>query len=157
MEIIHHSLAETGSAATAITLAVERGTLAKRRWRGVASDGREFGFDLEKPLRDGESFASADGKIYAIAQKPEPVLELSIEAERAAASFVRLGWIIGNLHFPLALDGSAVLTPDDPALRQLFDREGLRYVPCEKVFRPLSGGHSHTHDDGPGRDHHHDH
>jgi urease accessory protein UreE len=29
---------------------VERLKLAKRRWRGAATDGEEFGFDLEKPL-----------------------------------------------------------------------------------------------------------
>ena len=33
-----------------VILTADRATLAKRRWRGVAQDGREFGFDLDHVL-----------------------------------------------------------------------------------------------------------
>ena len=33
-----------------ISLTVERRVLAKRRWRGEAEDGTDFGFDLVSPL-----------------------------------------------------------------------------------------------------------
>ena len=34
-----------------IPLTVERRVLAKRRWRGKAEDGTDFGFDLDVPLK----------------------------------------------------------------------------------------------------------
>ena len=39
-----------------ISLTVERRVLAKRRWRGQAEDGTDFGFDLISPLRNGICF-----------------------------------------------------------------------------------------------------
>jgi urease accessory protein len=153
MEIIHHAIAIPADPIERIPLEVERGTLAKRRWRAVASDGREFGFDLEHPLADGAIVLEDGGRAYVISQKAEPVLVVQLQNHGAhgPAELARLGWIIGNLHFPLALNGEAALVPDDPALRQLFERERIAFTASEQVFKPVSGGHSHSHDD----DHHH--
>jgi urease accessory protein len=147
MEIIRSALAQTAPGLLRIPLKVERAVLAKRRWRGRAEDGMEFGFDLVAPLAEGNAFFENDAASYVIEQKPEPVLELSAVncGLRSTSDFARLGWLIGNLHFPLALDGDSVLVPDDPALRQLFEREHIAFAPCERVFKPLSGGHSHGH------------
>jgi urease accessory protein len=54
-----------------------------------------------------------------------------------------MGWLIGNLHFPLEVAGTTVRVADDPALRQLFAREGIAFTACARVFHPLSGGHRH--------------
>ena len=81
-----------------IPLRVERRVLAKRRWRGQADDGTDFGFDLEAPLRDGICFHAVEDKKYIINQKPEAVLRVQYESKKEAAS---LAWQIGNLHFPL--------------------------------------------------------
>lgn len=150
MEIVHHSLADAAPELPRVRLAVDRLTLAKRRWRGTAEDGQEFGFDLEHPLADGDAFFRTDAAIYIIEQKPEPVLELAADTDPARAA--QLGWTIGNLHFPLALAGAAILVPDDPALRQLFAREHIPFTPREAVFQPLRTAHSHAH---PAAEQHH--
>ena len=51
--------------------------------------------------------------------------------------------MIGNLHFQIEIAGDIVRVVDDPAVRQLFEREGIAYTACKRVFHPLSGGHHH--------------
>jgi urease accessory protein len=143
MTIVQQAMESADSGLSIIRVPVDRFTLAKRRWRGVAEDGTEFGFDLEKPLTDGAAISATGGSVYIIAQKYEPVLEVALGSDASTAA--RLGWLIGNLHFPLELVGPTVRVADDSALRQLFEREGLTFIPCKRVFRPLGGGHSHGH------------
>lgn len=139
--MIHHHLHHWRKDAEKIMLNVDRLTLAKRRWRSVAADGVEFGFDLEHALADGDVFFEKDAAIYVIAQKAEPVLEVDLGTDAAKAA--RLGWIIGNLHFQLDVAEGRVRVADDPALRQLFEREHIHFNAGEAVFHPLSGGHHH--------------
>jgi urease accessory protein len=145
MEIIHGVLTGALPDRPQIRLPVDRLTLAKRRWRGIAEDGAEFGFDLASPLRDGDLFFASIQGSYVIAQKYEPVLEIQ-SAKVGVRSFTdaaRLGWVIGNLHFQIAIAGDVVQVVDDPAVRQLFEREGIPFTSCKRVFHPLSGGHQH--------------
>jgi urease accessory protein len=141
MEIIHQPLTTWDPALPQTRIPVERLTLAKRRWRGVAEDGQEFGFDLETPLQDNAAVFQAATAVYILSQKYEPVLEVALGTDSPTAA--RLGWLIGNLHFTIEVAGSTVRVIDDPAVRQLFEREAIAYVPCKRVFRPLSGGHHH--------------
>ena len=141
MEIIRAPILEWKASLPTIRISVDRLTLAKRRWRGVAEDGSEFGFDLEAPLPDGARVFQNDAAAYVIAQKYEPVLEVALGTDAPVSA--RLGWIIGNLHFPLEVAGTVVRVADDPALRQLFDREHISFFACKRVFHPLSGAHHH--------------
>jgi urease accessory protein len=141
MHLIHAALANPPDEFPRGRIPVDRLTLAKRRWRGVAEDGVEFGFALEHPLRDGDAVFATDAALYVVAQKYEPVLEISFTTDAAAAA--KLGWMIGNLHFPLEIADGVVRVEDDVALRQLFEREGISFVACKRVFHPLSGGHRH--------------
>jgi urease accessory protein len=143
VELIHGPLAQTNTAVTILRLPVERLTLAKRRWRGTSEDGQEFGFDLERPLGDGAAFFKTESALYVIAQKYEPVLEIALGTDAAAAA--RLGWIVGNLHFAIEVAESVVRVTDDPAIRQLCEREAIAFTACKRVFHPLGGGHSHGH------------
>ena len=147
MTIIRQALDVSPSQFSPIRLAVERLTLAKRRWRGVAEDGAEFGFDLERPIGDGAAFHQAGSAIYLIAQKYEPVLELQIAdcGLQRGSDAARVGWLIGNLHFQIEVLDEAIRVEDDSAVRQMFAREGLKFTPCKRVFHPLGGGHSHGH------------
>jgi urease accessory protein len=145
MEIIRHSLAGPTAELRKIAVPVDRLTLAKRRWRGVAEDGRELGFDLEESLHDGDAVLQAGDACYVIAQAPELVLEVRLQESGSAAA--RLGWLIGNLHFQMEVTPEVIRVADDPALRQLFTREGIAFVEREAVFHPLGGGHSHGHHD----------
>lgn len=144
MDLIDEHLGTADFALPRVELRVERLTLAKRRWRGVAVDGREFGFVLDRPLVDGEAFFATERTVYVIAQIAEPVLEIrSSHFGTRSADAARLGWMIGNLHFPLAIDGDRIRVADDPALRQLFEREEIPFTACAAVFQPLPGGHRH--------------
>ncbi len=129
---------------TIVTLTADRATLAKRRWRGVAQDGREFGFDLDHGLVDGSVFHRGAGKCYVISQASEPVLEIELGRNPVLAAV--LAWQIGNLHFPIEVTESVIRSPDDPAIRQMLQREAIAWRPATAVFRPLrSTGHAHHH------------
>jgi urease accessory protein len=125
-----------------VRLVVDRLTLAKRRWKRNAEDGSEFGFDLERPLRDGVVFYQTEKATYVISQKAEPVLEIVLIPRSAPVA--RLGWAIGNLHFPIEVTDDAIRVPDDPALRQLFTKEGIPFAEVECVFQPFAKTHSHV-------------
>ena len=141
MHIVTHALSGFDSRLPVVRIPVDRLTLAKRRWRGAAEDGREFGFDLESPLADGAAVFADESAVFVIAQKYEPVLEIALGADSPTAA--RTGWMIGNLHFAIEVAGDVVRVVDDPAVRQLFEREGIAFAACKRVFHPLSGGHHH--------------
>ena len=142
MELIRAEMHGASGGKPRIELTVDRMTLAKRRWRGVAKDGREFGFDLEHPVHDGAIFFEEDDGVYVVVQKPETVLEISLgDASHAA----RLGWMIGNLHFAIEIHHGMVRAPDDPAIRQLLEREHVAFTVEQRVFHPLKAGSSHHH------------
>ena len=145
MQLVHGEIKIPDDHKPRVELRVDRTTLAKRRWRGVAEDGAEFGFDLEQPIRDGAAFFEGDGHVYTIAQQPEDLYEIT---PRDAAHAARVGWMIGNLHFPIGIEGNAVLAPADSAVRQLLEREQVDFAPVRGVFRPLAsaGGHHHHHE-----------
>jgi len=145
MTIIRQALGVSPTQLKSVRLAVERLTLAKRRWRGVAEDGAEFGFDLERPIADGAAFHQTAESVYVIAQKYEPVLELRIAdcGLRIGSDAARVGWLIGNLHFQIEVLDEIIRVVDDSAVRQMFEREGIKFTPCKRVFHPISGGHSH--------------
>ena len=124
-----------------IMLRADRLTLAKRRWRSFAEDGVEFGFDLASPLAHGDAFYASDTALYTIEQKPEPVLEIALIPKPAAVA--RLGWTIGNLHFPIQVTEDVVRVPDDSALRALFERQGIPFTVAERIFIPFAKAHSH--------------
>jgi urease accessory protein len=132
------------NAASRVALAVDRLTLAKRRWRGTAEDGAEFGFDLTKPLTHDSVFCVTEEACYVIKQKPEGVLEIALEGSADAAA--RVGWMLGNLHFPVEIAAQAIRVADDPAARQMLHREHVKFEARQQLFQPMkSGAHGHQH------------
>ena len=133
-----------------VPLRVDRATLAKRRWRGTAVDGREFGFDLEEPINPGAHFFNVGENHYVIEQEPEEVLEIAVTTPEEAA---RIGWSLGNLHFGVQVLAHSVRVVEDPAVMQLLAREHIAFQRVTCVFQPLSAGAHHHHDHDHG--HHH--
>ncbi len=115
-------------------LEVERMTLAKRVWRGMAADGMEFGFELDRPLKHGETFFQTSEMRYAIAQKEERVVEVTLDMAPSAAAGI--GWAVGNLHLELQAEAERLLAPDEPAVRKLFERLNVAFRETTAVFRP---------------------
>lgn len=140
MDIIRAPLPAPVRGLTQVLLPVDRHTLAKRRWHGAAEDAREFGFDLAEPLDDRVPFFHADGATYVIAQRPEPVLETPLATPAESA---RLGWLFGNLHFPIEIAGDLLRAAHDPALRQMLEREHIPFSEASRVFHPARHGHVH--------------
>jgi len=147
MRIVNTHLHDRASAQeNTIAVMVDRATLAKRRWRAVASDGREFGFDLDHALAHGDVIFRDEVVSYAVFQNPEPVLEIALPA--TAQAIATLAWQIGNLHFPVEVTHESIRTNNDSALRQMLDREHIVYTQTEAVFRPIPAsahGHHHHH------------
>ncbi len=132
------------NAASRVTLAVDRLTLAKRRWRGTAEDGAEFGFDLAEPLTHGTVFGVTENACYVIEQKPEEVLEIALDDSSDAAA--RIGWMLGNLHFPVEIIARTIRVADDPAARQMLHRESVKFEARQQLFQPIkAGAHGHHH------------
>ncbi len=146
---ITHALSAVPEGLKIIPLLVDRHQLARRRWRGVATDGTEFGIDVAEALSHGACIHTTENKAYCIEQSAEGCCLVPLgEAPDAA----HLGWRIGNLHFKAAFSDDGILVSDDSAVVQMLEREGIPFSRVERVFQPArQGGHSHDHEHG----HHH--
>ena len=136
LQIIHRMIADVSKrpATEQIALTAERALFLKRRWRGAADDGVEFGFDLESRLKNGGVFWQTEAHDYVIHQKPELVYQLPIPNVDFAAL---AGWKIGNLHFPVQITEGFIRTLHDSAIKQLFEREAWTFEEVTVVFNPL--------------------
>lgn len=136
MHLITRMLAPTSVCPTEnqVVLAVERRQFLKRRWRGVAEDGTEFGFDLESRLTDGSVIFQQDGKDYLVRQLPETVYEVPFETPSHAAL---VAWKVGNLHLPAQILPDRLRVLHDEAMKSLLDREGWAFTEPVVLFQPL--------------------
>jgi urease accessory protein len=142
MRLITDHLASGETDKSIIALKVDRRKLAKRRWRGIADDGEEFGFDLPHPLKNGTPFFETADTRYEIEQTAEPVLRIPFSETKQAAYY---GWMVGNLHFSADFVSEAVIAEDDPAVRQMLDRNHIPFEEAELVFEPVIVSHGHHH------------
>lgn len=117
-----------------IVLSAERRQFLKRRWRGVAEDGVEFGFDLESRLTDGCVVFQQDGKDYIVRQLHETVYEIAFESPAQAAL---VAWKVGNLHMPAQIFEGFIRVLHDEAMANLLQREGWPYTEPVVLFQPL--------------------
>ena len=83
---IHDFISEPNDTLPVVPVRVERLTLAKRLWRGVAEDGTAFGFELSRPLKPEVTVWQTASARYVIAQIPEPVLEIALDFPPCAAA-----------------------------------------------------------------------
>ena len=134
LHLIHAPESSPDLALPTVLLRVERRTLAKRLWRGVAADGVEFGFELAAPLNTGATFYQTATHRYVVDQAREPVLEVQL-ANLPPSAAAGIGWAVGNLHLEFSSEATRLLTPDEPAARQLFARIQVEYTATTSVFR----------------------
>lgn len=117
-----------------ITLFAERRQFLKRRWRGIAEDGTEFGFDLENRLADGGVIFHDEGRDFIVRQLPERVFEISFTSADHAAL---VAWKVGNLHLPAQIHAGCIHVLHDEAMAQLLLREGWDHSEPEVLFTPM--------------------
>lgn len=117
-----------------VVLFTERRQFLKRRWRGAAEDGTEFGFDLESRLTDGGVIFQDANRDYVVRQLPEPVYEIPFNGEAHAAL---VAWRVGNLHLPAEILPDRIRVLHDEAMKALLDREGWFFSEPVVLFQPL--------------------
>ncbi len=117
-----------------VVLSAERRQFLKRRWRGIAEDGTEFGFDLESRLADGCVIFKENGRDYIVRQLHETVYEVPFENFAHAAL---VSWKTGNLHLPAQIFDNFIRVLHDEAMAQLLEREGWPFTEPVVLFQPL--------------------
>ncbi len=117
-----------------VVLFAERRQFLKRRWRGIAEDGTEFGFDLENRLADGGVIFKESGRDYIVRQLHETVYEVPFQNSAHAAL---VAWKAGNLHLPAQIFDRFIRVLHDEAMTQLLDREGWSFTEPMVLFQPL--------------------
>jgi urease accessory protein UreE len=106
-----------------------------------ALSARAQGDVHEGEQNDGDVLAIEEDWYLVVEAQPEPVLA-ALPRDRAEA--IRLAFDVGNRHFSLALEGEALLVPDDAAMVQLLTRSGVRWERRQAVFDPIGvGGQGH--------------
>jgi urease accessory protein len=153
LRLIREPVAAPDASLPEIAVRADRHDAARRRWRVVAEDGAEFGFELERPLRHGAVVAQTPAARYVLRQHAEPVLIVSLELPPSAAA--GLGWAFGNMHLEASSEPGRLIVADCPAARQLLGRLGLPFA-CELlVFRPghFARGLQSPHELGPSHRH----
>jgi urease accessory protein len=136
MHLIQRLLAESSvlPPERQVTLSAERRQFLKRRWRGIAEDGTEFGFDLETRLTDGGVIFHQAGNDYIVRQLPETVYEIPVKSPAEAAL---VAWKVGNLHLPAQILEHSIRVLHDEAMTQLLEREGWPHSEPEVLFTPM--------------------
>lgn len=120
-------------------------TAEERRWgrrRATTASGREIVLALPTgtTVSPGAIIAVEADWYLVVEAADEPVLAVRPRDRETA---IRVAFEVGNLHFPLALDGETLLVPDDPAMVQLVTRLGVEWERRHSVFAPLAKGHIH--------------
>ncbi|MES2438722.1 MAG: hypothetical protein V4584_06640 [Verrucomicrobiota bacterium] len=136
MHVVQNAIAAASElpADRQIVLSAERRQFLKRRWRGLAEDATEFGFDLETRLTDGCVIFHQNGKDYIVRQLPERVYEIALTSPDQAAL---VAWKVGNLHLPAQILSDAIRVLHDEAMTRLLQREGWIFTEPDVLFTPM--------------------
>jgi urease accessory protein len=114
----------------------------ERRWnrrRLTTTGGREVALALPtgSVLEPGAVLLIEADWYLVVESRPEPLLAIYPTSHEEA---VRIAFDVGNRHFTLAVEGHALLVPDDLAMEQLVGRLGVRWERRQAHYAPLGGG-----------------
>jgi urease accessory protein len=120
----------------------------QRRWlrgRFTTTKGRKIGIALPTG-----TILAPDSILYVgpdwylrIEAATEPVLEVLPSGYKDA---IKIAFEVGNRHFPLAMQESKILVPDDTAMVRLMDRLGAPWQRRQAVFNPIGNTQGHAHE-----------
>src|SRR5712691_4246022 len=122
-------------------------TWEQRRWvrgRFTTDKGRKIGLALPTgtTLAPDVILWVEEDWYLRVEAAAEFILEIS-PCDFAEA--VKIAFEVGNRHFPLAMEGSKLLVPDDKAMVQLMDRLGAPWERRQAVFNPIANTQGHQH------------
>jgi urease accessory protein UreE len=115
----------------------------RRPRRRVVTRGERV---LTLVLPSGETLAPGDllyvgpGWYVTVAAASEALLAVEPRSPREA---VRVALEVGRLHSALAIAGSRLLVPDEPATERLLRRLGVAWERRHEPFHPISTGSPH--------------
>src|SRR5579872_273527 len=122
-------------------------TWEQRRWmrgRFTTDRGRKIGIALPtgtNPAPGAILYVGADWYLR-IEAAIESVLEfLPSDYDEA----VKIAFEVGNRHFPLALEKSRILVPDDKVMVRLMERLGAPWERRRAIFDPIGNTQLHQH------------
>jgi urease accessory protein len=122
-------------------------TWEQRRWmrgRFTTLRGRKIGIALPTgtTLAPGSILYVGEDWYLKIEAAIEPVLEIFPSNYNEA---VKIAFEVGNRHFPLALEESRILVPDDKVMVRLMDRLGASWERRQAIFDPIGNAQLHQH------------
>ena len=114
----------------------------ERRWnrrRLTTTGGRDVALALPtgSVLEPGAIILIEADWYLVVESRPEALLAIYPASQEEA---VRIAFDVGNRHFTLAVEGDALLVPDDLAMEQLAGRLGVRWERRQAHYAPLGGG-----------------
>jgi urease accessory protein UreE len=120
-------------------------TWERRRWlrgRFASTQGRRVAIALPTgtQLEPGTLLFAADDWYLTLEAAQEPLMAIRVAGREQA---ILTAFEIGNLHFPLAIEGEYLLVPEDTAMVQLLGRMGLPWERRLAPFQPIGKGQPH--------------
>jgi urease accessory protein len=115
--------------------------------------GMRFLLDLPEAtaLRDGDGLLLDDGRIVAVAAKPEPLVEITAAGTfDGTAALARLAWHLGNRHTEVQIIGGRLRMRRDHVLEEMLAGLGAVVTPIEAPFEPERGAYRYEHGEGGG-------
>lgn len=102
-------------------LRLARSDLARRRFRGLTEGGREVAIALprDKPLFDGAVLELKASAALVVRVETEEWLRF---VARDAATALKLGYFVGNLHWRVRFEGALLLIAVETERRVYLDR-----------------------------------
>lgn len=122
-------------------------TWEQRRWmrgRFTTAGGRKIGVALPTGTFAGHGTILYVGSEWylRIEAAVEPVLEIVPSDYNEA---LKIAFEVGNRHFPLALEKSRILVPDDKVMVRLLERLGAPWERRQAIFDPIANTQLHQH------------
>jgi urease accessory protein len=122
-------------------------TWEQRRWmrgRFTTAQGRKIGIALPTGtmLAPGSILYVGTDWYLKIEAAIESVLEIFPSDYNQA---VKIAFEVGNRHFPLALEKSKILVPDDKVMVRLMERLGAPWERRQAIFDPIGNTQVHQH------------
>jgi urease accessory protein UreE len=120
-------------------------TWEQRRWmrgRFCTEKGRTIGIGLPTGtyVEPGQILFVGEGWYLTMEAASEALIAVRPRHSREA---LLTAFEVGNLHFPLAIEGDCLLVPNHLAMIQLFSRMGLRWEEQQAPFKPIGKGQPH--------------
>jgi len=119
----------------------------QRRWmrgRFTTYNGRKIGVALPTGtmLAPNAILWIAHDWYLRVEAATEAVLEVVPSGYMEA---VKIAFEVGNRHYPLAMQESKILVPDDKAMVTLMDRLGAPWQRRQAIFNPIGNTQGHLH------------